>query len=362
MKRKILLVPLVLLLAISFVATGCPAAPPAAPPAPAPEVMKWKQQFFMTAGGNPIQWAVLEAFADDVKVMSQGVLDIELYSVNEICPLSEMLDAVGADILQADYAFTNQWAGRDTAFEIVGTIPFGLNCNEYHMWYAVGDGQKYLDKLYHPYNVHALPVIIWLAEIGAHSDFPIETLADMQGKRYRMGAGMAQDILKDAGIDAFWCAGSEIYSSMDRGVIDICKWGGFTTNWHMKFHEVASYVYCPGWQKPGATCAIEMNLDRWNALPNYLKRILEASARGMTYRMANNAASEGIYLEKFKDYGVTITKLDDESLAKLKAISDKVVAEKCAVNPLFKEIYENQLEFIKGYREVAAVNSMPVLD
>ncbi|MBA7562666.1 Monocarboxylate 2-oxoacid-binding periplasmic protein [subsurface metagenome] len=244
----------------------------------------------------------------------------------------------------------------------MGTMPFGMSSHEYQLWYSAGDGQKYLDILYEPFNVKCFPATKWLGELGGHSNFPITTLADMQGLIYRMGAGIEQDVLKGVGIEPWWCPGEEVYGALDRGVVDIIKWGGFRDNWAMKFHEVAAYVYVPGWQKPGMNMSMEINLDRWNALPDYQKRIIFMANRTWSWDACNVVALEAEYYEKWVDYGITITRLDDASLQIMYDAAKVAIAEKCDANPLFKEIYENQMTFIKPIREVMALKAMPVLD
>jgi TRAP-type mannitol/chloroaromatic compound transport system substrate-binding protein len=319
-------------------------------------------QHWKSPAADPLLWGYLEGFANDAKVMSQGALDIELYGSAEISPVSEALEAIGTGVLDGGFMYMNQWAGRNSAFEILGTIPFGMDSFEYMMWYAGGNGQKYMDMTYHPHNVQAFPWTSFLSEIGGHSNFPINSLEDMVGKRYRMGAGMAQEILKGVGIDPYWCAGMEIYGALDRGVVDIIKWGGYNSNWGMKFHEVASHIYTPGWQKPGACNAVEINLDRYNELPDYLKHIVQNSVKAAVYADFGYNVTEAEMYQKFVDYGTVMTKLDVASLQKLKDVADTVIAAQCDANPLFKEIYEDQQAFIKPIRACLALKAMPLLD
>jgi len=202
----------------------------------------------------------------------------------------------------------------------------------------------------------------YLAELGGHSKFPIYTLDDMVGKIYRMGAGIEQDVLKCVGITPYWCAGEEVYGALDRGVVEIIKWGGFTTNWNMKFHEVAAYVYAQGWQKPGMNQAIEINKDRWDGLSDKLKRILRLAIYRLNYQGVQDLATEAEYYDKWIDYGVTVTRIDDESLQKMKDCADVRMNEISDKNPLFKEIWESQKSMLGPIRKVIALKQMPVLD
>jgi TRAP-type mannitol/chloroaromatic compound transport system substrate-binding protein len=156
--------------------------------------------------------------------------------------------------------------------------------------------------------------------------------------------------------------GEEIYGAMDRGVVDICKWGGFTTNWNMKFHEVAAYVQARGWQKPGMNEAMEINKDRWDGLSEKHKRLLRLAIWRMNYHGVNDLATEAEYYPLWIDYGVTVTQMSAESLQKMKDCADVRMNEISDKNPLFKEIWESHSSFLGGLRNIIALKAMPVLD
>jgi TRAP-type mannitol/chloroaromatic compound transport system substrate-binding protein len=308
---------------------------------------------------NPAQWQIRQDMTDDIRLWSDGEFDIETYAVGELVPLSDMLDATGDNVIQMDHCFSNQWAGKNSAFEILGSWSFGPTLDAFRVWYVAGDGQKYLDLIYHPFNVQAFSDCDGFGELGGHSDFPIYSVDDMVGKAYRIGAGTGQDILKNLGINALWTAGEEIYSALDRGVVDICKWGNTASNYAMKFHEIAAYIYWPGWQKPGEVHFFEINLDEWNALPEKYQTMLFQRIRAKDPLNWRTAYDNGVYWGKLIDYGVTMTRLPDEELCKIKRVADDIFAECGDENPMFKEVMENQVSFLKNYNEWATMNVVP---
>ncbi len=344
-------------------AAPTPAAPtPAAPtPAPAAEVFEWKFQASGTPGMDPYEWGIHQDVVDDIRIMSQGQLDIEMFAVGELVPLSDMLEATGGNVLQMDHAFSNQWAGKNSAFEVLGSYSFGPTHDDWSIWYSAGDGQKYLDILYNPFNIQTFHDNDSFGELGGHSNFPIWSVNDMVGKDYRIGAGTGQDILKELGINAMWTPGEEIYSNLDRGVVDIVKWGNVSSNWGMKMHEIAGYVYWPGWQKPGEVHFFEINKDAYEGLPDHLQKILRVRIMAKEQVNWNRAYLEGEFWNKYIDYGITMTRLPDEELLKIKVVADRILSEVGDANPLFKEIIENQKTFLKSYREWAKFNLVPAL-
>jgi len=295
-------------------------------------------------------------------VMSGGRLDMELYSVGELVPSNELLDATGSDVTQLHPMFANMWAGRNTAFELFCAYPFGPTQVEYGMWYSGGDGQKYLDILYPQYNIQAFPWVFSVGQIGGHSKFPITSIDDMVGKTYRQGAGMPHLILRKLGIDPIWLPQEECYSNLDRGVVDIIKWGGPSEDWGMKLHEIAEYMFWPGWHKPGFAFTLEINHDRYHGLPEDLQRIVYTAAWATAGKSFKRAYEDAYYFQKFVDYGTTMTKLPPEELAKLKAAADECLAELADENPIYKEIWQNQQEFVKAYKAWSEYSSFPSLD
>ncbi|MBA7592233.1 Monocarboxylate 2-oxoacid-binding periplasmic protein [subsurface metagenome] len=272
-----------------------------------------------------------------------------------------MLEATGGNIIQMDKCFSNQWAGKNSAFEILGSYSFGPTHDAWSVWYSAGEGQKYLDAMYNPFNIQTFPDNDSFGELGGHSDFPIWGVDDLVGKNYRIGAGTGQDILKKLGVNAMWCAGEEIFTNLDRGVVDIVKWWNTSENWGMKMHEVAGYVYWPGWQKPGEVHFFEINKEQYDALPARLQKILHTRIMAQDFINWQRAADEGKYFQKYLDYGIQMTRLPDSELLKIKIVADEIFAEKGDENPMFKEIMENQKTFLASYQEWAKYNEVPAL-
>ncbi|GAH73183.1 unnamed protein product, partial [marine sediment metagenome] len=133
-------------------------------------------------------------------------------------------------------------------------------------------------------------------------------------------------------------------------VVDIVKWAGPSTNWGMKLHEVAPYLLWPGWFKVGQMCFYEINLDEWNALSDKHQKMLERVATHNTLDNLYREAKEDMeYYLKYLDYGCTMTTLPVEDQQKLAEAAKEVMQEYSDENPLFKEIYENQKQFLSDW-------------
>ena len=158
-------------------------------------------------------------------------------------------------------------------------------------------------------------------------------------------------------------AGTEAYGVLDRGVADILEWGDPPECYAMKFQEVTTHMLYPAWTKTGETRFNVINLDRWNSLTDQEKKVLELALRKMSWKhYAISGYESGVYFQKLLDYGIIATKMDTASLQTIKNAADVVYNEWADANPLFKEIWESQKAFVKGYQKLAAYAAMPVLE
>jgi TRAP-type mannitol/chloroaromatic compound transport system substrate-binding protein len=313
-------------------------------------------------------WGNLEQFCDEVRELTGGTLNIELYAAGEIVPLTDALDAVSQGVLEADVCFTNMWAGKLPAIEFLGAYGFADlsgSCLETMMWYAAGDGQKYMDICYDQFGIKCFPLSVAGQEVGGHSSFPITSLDDMVGKRYRMGSGLCQEVAKRVGIDPFWCAVSEGYTALDRGLVDILKMGHIGENWGHGYQEVPTHAFWPGWTKVGDCCTFEINKDAWNALTAQEQKAVQVATQAASWRQIGlDCRDQAVSFQKYVDYGIIMTKLDNESVIKLMEETKKLVEERCDADPLVKEIHYNRQNFANDWRALGAytTHSQEVLE
>jgi TRAP-type C4-dicarboxylate transport system substrate-binding protein len=100
---------------------------------------------------------------------------------------------------------------------------------------------------------------------------PVKTLADFSGLKIR-SIFIWDALVKSLGATAVNMALPEVYSGLERGVVDglITVETGFMT---YRFHEVTKHVVYPGFGHPAS--GILINLDAWKALPDDLKALVE---------------------------------------------------------------------------------------
>jgi TRAP-type C4-dicarboxylate transport system substrate-binding protein len=102
---------------------------------------------------------------------------------------------------------------------------------------------------------------------------PIRSLEDFKGKRIR-GYGVATDVIEALGGTAVPMAAPEVYTALERGVLDGVYGFDFITAIAYKLHEIAPYFTDIG-DGPHAPAATVMNINYWNSLPENIQKICD---------------------------------------------------------------------------------------
>jgi len=100
---------------------------------------------------------------------------------------------------------------------------------------------------------------------------PIKSLDDIRGKRFR-GVGAANDVITRLGGTAIPMAAPEVYTALERGILDGVSGFDFLSAVAYKLHEIAPYITSIG-DGAHAASAVGINLRVWNAFPDDIKQI-----------------------------------------------------------------------------------------
>lgn len=115
---------------------------------------------------------------------------------------------------------------------------------------------------------------------------PIRTIDDLKGKRIR-GYGIATDVIERLGGTAIPMAAPEVYTALERGVLDGVYGFDFVTAIGYKLHEIAPHMTDIG-DGPHAPAATIMSMQTWESLPDELKTIF-------------NEVSDEVYRTRYKE-------------------------------------------------------------
>lgn len=305
----------------------------------------WKAQDLWQAGTLPHK--IFEEFAQRVGERSGGRLTIEALPLNTIVSSTESLDAVSAGILQAQHSGPAYFTGKDAAFALLSDPQGGFETPaQMRQWMETGGGLALARELYAQYNVFFVGGV-WYGAESLVSKKPIRKLTDLQGVKIRAPQGIGQDIFLLLGAAPVNLPGSEVYTALERGVVDASDWGTLSMNEDLGYHKLAPYPLYPGYHSmPMADFAV--NMSQWNALPDDLKALVEEEvgifATEMTER--NQAADEAV-LAKADELGFEAIDLPDEERRKFREIARPVWEKYAAQSPMARRIFDSQVAFLK---------------
>ncbi|MFY0651434.1 MAG: TRAP transporter substrate-binding protein DctP [Cyclobacteriaceae bacterium] len=304
---------------------------------------KYKWKMVTTWGPNfPVLGEGCNMLAEWVKEMSGGRLEIEVYGGGELIPALEVFDAVSSGAVEMGSGSAYYWAGKVPEAQFFSSIPFGMNAQQINAWVMTGGGNKLWDEVYAPFDLFSLPGGNTGVQAGGWYNKEINTVEDLNGLKMRI-PGLGAKVLNKAGGTPILVAGGELFTNLERGVIDATEWIGPYHDYIMGFHKVAQYYYYPGWHEPGTILEMMLNKSKFEKLPLDLQQIVKTACYRMNHWMLCEFESKNSeYLSKLVDEEkVDIRQFPNEVLQKLKEISNEVVLEMIESDPKSKKIYEH---------------------
>jgi TRAP-type mannitol/chloroaromatic compound transport system substrate-binding protein len=235
--------------------------------------------------GNP-NFELQKAWTERVMSMSGGRLTIELLPVNSVVKHTETLDALTAGILDGHVTATGYFSGKDPAFGLIGnTVGAWSDPADMLLFMEQGGGSELLREIYAPYGVH----FIGAAATGLEafvSKKPLDSVADLKGLKIRAPEGLVQAVFAAAGSSPVNLPGSEVYTSLDKGVIDAADYTVFSTNDQQGMHKVAKHPVYPGFHSM-PVLDVSMNQKKWDSLGPDLQALLTVSVRDLARQMVS---------------------------------------------------------------------------
>ncbi|MBF0586833.1 TRAP transporter substrate-binding protein [Prosthecochloris sp. N3] len=280
-------------------------------------------------------------FADWVREMSNGQLDIQVYGGGELVPSLEAFDAVRQGTAEIGHGASYYWAGKVPAAQFFAAVPFGMNPQQMNAWLQTGDGMELWEQVYEPFNLLPLQGGNTAIQMGGWFNREINSVDDLKGLKMRI-PGLGGKVISKAGGSAVLSAGGEIYTNLERGVIDATEWIGPYHDYMMGFYKVAKYYYYPGWHEPGTNLEFFINKTAFSSLPEHLQTIVRtAAARVNHWMLSEFEAQNNIYLQKLiEEENVQLKPFPDDVLDQLRRYSGEVLQEITERDAQSRKIYD----------------------
>jgi TRAP-type mannitol/chloroaromatic compound transport system substrate-binding protein len=278
--------------------------------------------------------------AERVAAMTDNRFQIQVFAGGEIVGGGQVLDAVQGGTVECGHTLSNFYIGKDPTFAFDSCLPFGLNARQQIAFMMHGGGRELLRDLFAAYNVHAIPAGNTGAQMGGWFRKEITSIADLQGLKMRI-PGIPGQVMAKLGVVPQQIAGGDVYPSLERGTIDAAEWSGPYDDEKLGFVKVAPNYYFPGWWEGGPQVSLYVNLEKWNALPESYKAILEsACAETNSWMLAKYDAENPDALRRLLTQGAQLKPFPRELMEAAYRAAQGLYGEIAAANPRFKMVYD----------------------
>jgi TRAP-type mannitol/chloroaromatic compound transport system substrate-binding protein len=306
---------------------------------------KWKMQSLWQAGS--INQKIFEDWCKRVKEVTNGRLEIEPIAVGTVVAYSETLDAMQNGILDAHHSGGPYFAGKEPALALIGDLG-GAYENPYQqqMWFEYAGGLDLAREAYRKFDVYYVGPVWWGVE-SIPAKRPLRTLADFKGVKFRSPEGLLADVWKRAGVGVVTLPGSEVYTALERGVIEATDWGTLGMNNDLGYHKIARYPLYPGFHSmPSAEVAV--NMAKWNALSPDLKAMVQMAVRDFAREMVQRIALEDLKVqEQAKEQGFEPVNWSAEERRNFRKVAQDAWADWAKKSPLAQKVYDSEVAFLK---------------
>jgi TRAP-type mannitol/chloroaromatic compound transport system substrate-binding protein len=248
--------------------------------------------------------------------------------------------------VEIGHAAAYYWAGKAPATQFFTTVPFGMNAQQANAWLYSGGGLQLWEELYANFNLIPMPVGNTGVQMGGWFNKEITSIKDFKGLKMRM-PGLGGKVIDKAGAAVTLSPVGEIYTNLERGVIDATEWVGPYHDYLLGLHKVAKYYYYPGWHEPGSVLEIFINKGIFEKLPGDLQHIIRTAAgRSNVWMLSAFEAQNNAYLQKLiQEHQVQLKRFPDDVIQTLKTYAQEVLGDITAKDPMSKKVYDSYRKF-----------------
>ncbi|KKM75214.1 hypothetical protein LCGC14_1392480 [marine sediment metagenome] len=313
--------------------------------------------------GFPVLQDGAEHFAESVRAMSNGRLDIKVYAGGELIPALQTFNAVSQGTVEMGHGSAYYWAGKIPEAQFFSTVPFGMTAKGMNAWLYHGGGLELWRETYAPFNVIPFPMGNTGVQMGGWFNKQINSISDLQGLKMRI-PGLGGKVFAKAGGNPVLLSGSEVYTALERNTIDATEWIGPYHDQRLGLYRAAEYYYYPGWHEPGTVFELSVNKQAWETLPADLQAIITyaAEAENMSLWSEMEQKNQQALQELKARDDVDLRPFPDDVIKTLSVMTKQTLEEEAAASPKFKKVYDAYQEFRKQDADWSAISERAYLN
>lgn len=296
--------------------------------------------------GNP-NFIIQQEWAGRVGVMTGGRVSIELLPVGSVVEHNETQDAIAAGILDGHITDTSYFSGKDPAFGLIAN-PVGAwsDPQEMFRFMEYGGGKELMNSLVEPYGLHFIGATTPGLEAFV-SAVPLDGVDDLKGLKMRAPEGMVNEVFAAAGATPVNIPGSEVFTSLDKKVIEAADYTVFSTNQAQGLHDIAKHPVYPGFHSMPLV-EVSMNKTKWDSMPADIQSILTVSVRDLAQDEVSQLVTKDMkaVAEARAKGDITIHNWSQEERNKFRAIATKQWAKAAERSENAKKVYDTLMEYL----------------
>lgn len=289
-----------------------------------------------------------QGWAEDLAERTGGRVEVTLLPVGSVVEHQETQDAIAAGILDGHITDTSYFTGKDAAFGLIAN-PVGAwgDPQEMFTFMSEGGGNELMNELVEPYGLHFIGATTPGLEAFV-SKVPLDGVDDLKGLKLRAPEGLVQQVFAAAGAAPVNLPGSEVFTALDKGVIDAADYTVFSTNQAQGLNDIAPHPVYPGFHSMPLV-EISMNKAEWDALPEDIQTAFEESVAAFAqHQVAVLAERDEAAVAEAKAGGkITVHDWSAEERAKFRAIATGEWEKVAAKSANAQKVYEVLTTYLK---------------
>lgn len=317
-------------------------APVQATPAPQVTAMDIASTF---SSSLPMLGEGMARLVERVGVASGGSLVLRLHEPGALVPGADTVNAVARGQVAAAWAGAGWFAGQDSAFNLFSTVPFGPAASEYIAWLYHGGGLELAREMFHARGVHNIPCALLPPEASGWFRQEINAVAQLRGLRLRF-FGLGARVMQRLGATTVQLPPGDIAAAFAANTIDAAEFSVPSMDLPLGLYRHARYYYFPAWHQQATLFDLYVNLDRWRAMSDQHRAIIELACSDLMRDMlARGEAEQGDALRVLQERGVELRRWSPEILVAFEDAWGAVVAEEVASSPSFARVWRSYEAF-----------------
>lgn len=317
-------------IAIAVLAAAVPwlLAPPA--PAPAADKVDGPQVTWNTSvwGGRRAVTEGIEKLAELVSERTGGKFTIKVHYAEALSPSRENLDGLKLGAFEGAHFCSSYHPGKTPAMTALDLpflpLPSIDVIVDVHEAYAAHPAVAKELAQWNTRFLMATPLPQY--EFMGSGNPPLK-LADWRGRRVRALGGLG-DAMRALGAVPTTVPAPEVYTSLERGVVDAASFPFTYAHGAYKLHEVSRW-YTSNLAPGTVFCPIGVTLGAWEALPPQYKKVIEDSKPEAYEAMkVAYAKADERWLPLFKERGLVDVRYSEAELEEFRKIGGQPVWDK----------------------------------